>query len=270
LFEALKEILSDHFAYRRQLLPLAAIELRKNYQGSVLGWIWLFVKPLTYIFVFWFALDIGLRQGADTNNGIPYIIWLTAGIIPWFYMRFMIVTGSRVYSKYSYLVTKIRFPISVVPTFVGLSEVILHICLLVLLFVMYFATGCAATVYMLQVPILLLLMILFFVSWGLFSSLLTAISRDFGELVKALVTPAFWLSGIIFDMSSVNSAFIQTIMSFNPIAYFARAYRMAFVDQTWFWNDWSSFGPFLVCLVGQILLALWAYKKCKTEVADVL
>ena len=58
-----KEIISDHLAYRKQLVKLAKSDIKKTYSGAVLGWAWAVIRPAILIFVFWFAFTVGLRKG---------------------------------------------------------------------------------------------------------------------------------------------------------------------------------------------------------------
>ena len=60
MLNTLREILQENWQWRNQIMNLAVIDLHKTVRGAVLGWIWLLVKPVTYIAVFWFALELGL------------------------------------------------------------------------------------------------------------------------------------------------------------------------------------------------------------------
>ena len=110
----------DHIQYRKQLLKLAQADLKKTYSGAVLGWAWVLIKPTILIFVFWFAFTTGLRKGGDVD-GYQFFLLLIAGMIPWFYMRDMLTGGANSIRRYKYLVTKIKFPISTIPTFVSMA-----------------------------------------------------------------------------------------------------------------------------------------------------
>ena len=156
-----KEILTDHFQYRNQLVKLAKADLKKTYSGSVLGWSWALIRPSILIFVFWFAFSVGLRKGGDVD-GYPFFLWLIAGMIPWFYMRDMITGGAGSIRKYKYLVTKIKFPTSTIPTFVSMALMVSHIGLVVVMMLIYIGFGYMPTVYCLQIPLYMLLMFLFF------------------------------------------------------------------------------------------------------------
>ena len=264
-----KEIITDHFQYRTQLVKLAKADLKKTYSGSVLGWSWALIRPSILIFVFWFAFSVGLRKGGDVD-GYPFFLWLIAGMIPWFYMRDMITGGAGSIRKYKYLVTKIKFPTSTIPTFVSMALMVSHIGLVVVMILIYIGFGYMPTVYYLQIPLYMLLMFLFFTSWGLFSGLLSAISKDFLNLVKSLTQALFWMSGILYDASTIDNELIRSILLFNPVTIIANGYRNSFIKHAWFWEDWQQLVNFGIVYVIMILLSVWAYRRLKREIPDIL
>ena len=95
VLSTLATILKDNWEWRKQIGRLALFDLVKKSRGAVLGWAWFFIKPAMYIFCFWFALEIGLRAGNSDAGAPPYILWLCAGLIPWFFMQDMLGAGSR-------------------------------------------------------------------------------------------------------------------------------------------------------------------------------
>ena len=210
MLKTLGTILKDNWEWRDRIAALSLFELRKRSRGTALSWVWLFVKPAMYIFCFWFALEIGLRVGKTEPGAPPYFLWLCAGLIPWFFMQDMINQGCDVLHKYSYLVNKIKFPISAISTFFTGATMIIELMLVVVLFVVYFACGQGLSIYLLQVPLLLILL---FVFWDLFSicfSQLSAISKDVAQLIKAFSAPIFWLSGVIFNVDNIDIPWLQT------------------------------------------------------------
>ena len=48
----IKEIIKDHYDYRKQLFKLAKTEIIKTYKGAALGWSWAIIRPAIQIFVF--------------------------------------------------------------------------------------------------------------------------------------------------------------------------------------------------------------------------
>ncbi len=265
-------ILKDNWEWRGQIAKLSLFELRKKSRGAVLSWAWFFIRPAIYIFCFWFALEVGLRVG---NNGAgpdapPYLLWLCAGLIPWFFMQEMFGAGCDVLHRYPYLVNKIKFPISCISAIYTGATMIVQLMLQAVLFIIYFLYGQPLDPYLLQVPILLVLMFVFWTMFSILFSQLSALSKDVANLVHALSTPFFWLSGVLFNIKNVGIDWIQTIMDFNPVTFFVVAWRDALYDKVWFWEDPGMCIGFAVVFVGTLLLMVWIYGKFNEEVADAL
>jgi teichoic acid transport system permease protein len=231
--------------------------------------VWLLATPAVFIGVFWFALEIGLRTSTPVH-GIPYIVWLAVGMVPWFYMSDMISGGSNVYRRYSYLVNRLRFPIAVISSFYGAAHFIVFLLSTVIIAATMVLTRTPVTVYAVQLPVLAIIMYFFWVVWSLLTSPLSALSKDFHNLVKALSLPLFWLSGTIFDMSQVQIEWVQWVMAFNPVTFFVTSYRAALCDHFWLWERPRLLFCFLGMFVVMLLLALRVQKRLGTEVADVL
>ena len=267
--ETLKTIIKEHIEWRSQILKLAKSDIIKTYSGAALGWAWALVRPTVTIFVFWFAFSIGLRRGGDIA-GFPFVLWMMAGMIPWFYMSDMITQGAGAIRKYKFLVTKMKFPVSTIPTFVGLSKLLVHVILLAIVILIFVLKGFYPNIYYLQMPFYMLMMVIFFIVWGLFSSMLSAISSDFLNLVKSFTTAIFWMSGILWDVNSIHIEWIKQLLYFNPVTYIATGYRNAFIYETWFWEQPEQLLIFLGMLVVMIIAAVWSYKKLIKEIPDVL
>lgn len=267
--KTLISIIKDHIAWRRQILKLAKADIVKTYSGAALGWAWAIIKPTIMVLVLWFAFSVGLRANRDMN-GCPYILWILAGMVPWFYMSDMIRQGSDAVLKYKYLVTKMKFPVSTIPTFVGLSKLLVHFFIIVIMILIYVLLGHFPEKYIVQLPIYIILMVIFFTCWSLFASMLSAMSKDFRNLVKSFVTPIFWMSGIMYDITSIKNELVQTIMLFNPVSYFASGYRNTFIYDKWIWQDPKAFWCFMIMLFIMMMAAVWAYRKTVKELPDIL
>ena len=267
--EALKRIIEEHLIYKKQIFKLAKSDLIKTYRGAALGWMWAIIKPVVTIFVFWFAFNYGLRAGGDVD-GYPFFLWLIAGFLTWFYMQEMITGGAGCIREHKHLVTKMKFPVSVIPTFNSLSKLVIHIGLLLITIMIFIGFGHWPDKYYLQLPLYMFMMFLFFSSWALFAGMLSAISKDFLNLVKAFNTAIFWISGIMYNVNSIDVPWIRTILHYNPVTIIASGYRHVFIDKTWFFEAYDEIKCYLIVLAIMMLLALWAYKKLYKDIPDVL
>ena len=267
--ESLKLIIREHIQFNKQIFKLAKSDLIKTYRGAALGWSWAIVKPSMTLFVFWFAFSFGLRHG-NPIEGYPFFLWLTAGMLPWFYMSEMITGGASCIRKYKHLVTKMKFPISVIPTYFNLSHLYVNIALLVITIILFAICGFPPDIYYLQIPLYMLFMFVFFTIWSLFAGLMSAISIDFQNLVRSLSTMIFWMSGILYDANNVKSHTMRAILKINPVTFIATGYRNAFIYKKWFFEAPKEMIAFFIVLLVFLLMALWAFKRLRKEIADVL
>ena len=267
--ETIKLIVDEHRSFKEQIFKLAKSDLVRTYRGAALGWIWALVKPSMTLFVFWFAFTVGLRSGKPVN-GYPFFLWLVAGFLPWFYMRDMIQGGAESIRKYKHLVTKIKFPVSIIATFTSLSQLAVHLLLCAITMVIFILFGRFPDIYWIQIPLYMFMMWLFFTVWALFAGVLSAMSKDFLNLVKACVQALFWMSGVIYDVNRIQHPAVRTLLKFNPITVISSGYRKAFIYKEWFWEDKIELLGYFSMLVLFTLLAIWAYKKLRKEIPDVL
>lgn len=269
VFQTLVDIVGDNYRWGKQIFRLAKFELVKKSRGAVLSWAWFFIKPAVYIFCFWFALEIGLRAGGVAEGAPPYILWLCAGLIPWFFMQEILGAGIDVFHRYPYLVSKIKFPLSGISTVYTMAMLFVQLMLQAGLLVIYFACGQGPDIHLLQIPLLLLMLFFFWDIFSMLCSQLSAMSKDFFNMMKALSTPFFWLSGVIFNVENIQIDWLRTTLDFNPITFFARAFRAAYYDKVWFWEDTSALIGFCVVFLVTLVCMLLIYKKLHKEVADV-
>lgn len=269
MFETIKTIINEHKSYKKQIFMLAKSDLIKTYRGAALGWAWAVIKPSVTLFVFWFAFTIGLRHGKPIA-GYPYFLWLVAGFLPWFYMKDLITGGAACIRKYKHLVTKMKFPISIIPTYFNLSHLYTHLALLAISIVLFICFGFLPDKYVLQIPVYMLMMVMFFTVWALLAGLLSCISKDFQNMVTAFSSAIFWLSGIIYNIEDIQNSTIRTILKFNPVTVISSGYRNSLIYKRWFWEDKSSMLCFGITFLVFTVLSLRAYKKLREEIPDVL
>lgn len=262
-------VFKEHLSFYKQILSLAKADLIKTYRGSFFSWFWAIIKPSITIFVYWFTFAIGLRV-SKVLYGYPYFLWLISGILPWFYIQEILHQGTESIRKYDYLVTKMKFPISCIPTFVSISKIIIHILLTTIVLFIFVFAGYPLDIYILQLPIYILMLFLFFTSISLLFSVLAAVSKDFLNLVKSSIFALFWLSAIIWDANNISNPIFVTILKCNPICFLVNGFRNCFIYKTWFWEDKFSLFFFLGLLITVFLLACFCYKKLKKDLPDLL
>ena len=254
----------------KRIFYLSKIDLKKLYNGSVLGWIWLIFRPCFSIFVYYFALTIGLKS-EKTIFDMPYFFWLISGMVPWFFINDIFHQGCDCIKKYNYLVTKIKFPVYEVPIFSTLSRFLVHSFLMAIILLIFFIAGYGFNIYLLQLPLYMFLMLIFFTFLNILLSSLCAISRDFSNLVKSTSFAIFWFSGILWEVTSLKIIWLKDfICCFNPITFLINGYRNCFIKHIWFWEEPLSLLSFTTITITIIILSILIYKRVAKDIPDLL
>ena len=109
MLEKAFEIPKEIWKSRKLVWTLARNDFKSRFAGSYLGIVWALVQPIVTVLVYWFVFQVGLRQTATYGDGCPFVLWMLAGLVPWFYFQETMLSGCGVLSEYSYLVKKVVF-----------------------------------------------------------------------------------------------------------------------------------------------------------------
>ena len=124
---------------RDLIVYLAKNDFKTKYAGSYLGIVWAFVQPIVTICLYWFVFELGFRSTAVDDA--PFVLWLMAGLVPWFFFSEALINATNCFIEYSYLVKKVVFNISVLPLVKIISSLFVHVFFVLLTLVFYTFNG---------------------------------------------------------------------------------------------------------------------------------
>jgi lipopolysaccharide transport system permease protein/teichoic acid transport system permease protein len=257
----------DLFRRRKIIFQLAKIDFKTRYLGTYLGLVWAFIQPLITLVIIWLVFEIGFK--AKPIENVPFIIWLIAGIVPWFFFADSVQNGSNCLIENSYLVKKIVFRVSLLPIVKVISSAVIHLFFILLIAVLLTAYGITPSWHWLQVIYYFFAMILLIVglTW-LFSSLIVFL-RDLSQLIVMCLQFGFWLTPIFWSVAMVPEKY-RWILRLNPCLYFVDGYRNTFIYRRWFWEDplYATYYWGLTLFI--LLCGVLAFRKLKPHFADVI
>ena len=76
-------LLSQAWQVRRNLLSLIYNDFSQNYFSSYLGILWAIIMPLVSIAIMAIVFQVGFRVPPVVASGVPFVAWLTCGMICW-------------------------------------------------------------------------------------------------------------------------------------------------------------------------------------------
>lgn len=268
----MKEFLSlprELFAGRTLIFQLAKNDFKKKYAGSYLGIVWAFVQPVVTIMVYWFVFGLALRD--PTPRPVPYVLWLIAGLVPWFFFQDGLVNGTNALIEYNYLVKKVVFRIDILPMVKVVSAVFVHLFFVLVALVLYTALGCFPTVYTLQIIYYTLCVFVLVLGISYMTSSVVVFFRDLTQVINIVLQVGVWMTPIMWSLDDMGiGGILAKILRLNPMFYIVQGYRDAFVYKVWFWER-----PWLTLYFWVFTLVCWMlgtrlFKKLKIHFADVL
>ena len=126
---------------RKLVTELAKADFRKRFVGSYFGIVWMFIQPMVTIAIYAFIFGEHGMKNAPPVPGATYVIWLTPGIIPWFYFSEILNTGTNCLQEYHYLVKKVVFQVEMLPVIKLISCFLVHACFLIIMAGLYLIDG---------------------------------------------------------------------------------------------------------------------------------
>ena len=241
MFKTVRQVVKEQFEHRELIFRMASFDIKGMYQLHYLGSMWQFINPAIQVSIYWFVFGLGIRGGEPvvTSTGeVPFFLWMLMGLIPWFFINPSIIQGSNsVYQKVN-LVSKMNFPVSLLPTIKIVSNSLQFFTLMGLLFVVLIIYGFHPTIYIVQLIYYFFSMIAFLFAFTLLSSTISTLVRDYQAFLQSMTRMLMYLSPILWDPSSGGMpSWIADVLQLNPIYYIIEGFRDSFLGRQWFFED---------------------------------
>ena len=234
-----KLVLKEQFENFGIIRRISKYEEKATYQSHYLGLVWQFLNPAIQVGIYYFVFGLGLHQGKEVD-GVPFIIWMLIGIIAWFFINSSILGSSNsIYSQVG-LVSKMKFPVSILPSVNITSNFVSYRAMMGLLLVSMLIGGVTPTIYWLQYFYYLFCMIAFLFAFGILNSTITVLIRDYHIMLQSIIRLLFYLSGPIWNIQEMaqfkGKDTIVRLLELNPIYYIINGFRDSFLSKGWFWE----------------------------------
>lgn len=266
-FTHLYRFFRDLITNRRLLIDLVKNDFKSRYLQNYLGILWAFVQPVATIVIFWFVFQVGFRVAPIQDT--PFILWLIAGIIPWFFLSEAWQNATSSVVENSFLVKKIVFRVDMLPIVKITSALAIHGFFLALMLAIFMVYGFEPSWYWLQMGYYLFASLVLLLGLAWITSSVVIFFRDLGQIVSMLIQFLFWLTPIFWMLSMVPEQY-RLWFELNPAYYITQGYRDSLIDHVWFWDK-----PQQALIFWSVALAIFAlgaliFRKLRPHFADVL
>ena len=250
---------------KRQLIwELAKADFKKKFVGSYFGILWMFVQPVVTVVIYYIVFGVLRGDITPQTEDYPYLLWMLAGIVPWFFFQEALSGGTHSLNEYNYLVKKVVFPVNILAAIKLVSAVFL---LLILLSV-YLIMGQTPSACWLQLPYYTAGVFVLCLGLSYITSSIMVFFKDMGQIVNIILQFGIWVTPIMWQYQMAGRW--VWLLKLNPMFYVAEGMRGALLYGSWFWEQpWYTL-YFWAFSVGILLLGAGMFGRLRPHFADVL
>ena len=219
--------LREIWAYRELLAFLVWRDIKVRYKQTVLGASWALIQPVMSMIIF--SVIFG-RFAKIPSDGLPYPIFVFAGLLPWTYFAQSLSLSSLSIVSSASLVTKIYFPRLIIPlasVAVPIVDFFLSFTVLIGMMAYY---GIVPSWHIVFFPFFLLFALATALGTGLWLSALNVRYRDVPFIIPFIAQLWMYASPVIYPVSLVHGHW-RLILSLNPMVGVIDGFRWALLGQ---------------------------------------
>jgi lipopolysaccharide transport system permease protein/teichoic acid transport system permease protein len=253
--------------YRSMIWAMSKRQIQTQYVGTLAGFVWTVVQPLSLILVYWLVFSWGLKVRAP--GGAAFIVVFVCGLAPWLFFSEILGSTTNSIVANTNLVKKVVFPVEILPIVNITASLIGHLVMLSIVLILLIAHGVWPTIHAIQFFYLSLGVCALGLGMGWLTSAINVFYRDVGQIITVVLNMWFWLTPIVWPFDMIPEPY-RMYAKLNPLYYLVTGYREALVYHRWIVLDVKLTLYFwFVCLVF-LLLGTYVFRRLKREFADVL
>lgn len=266
------DLSADRLGYwRRQgrsVLLFARWELRDQFSNRMLGGLWLFLQPLSYILIFTLVFSHLMNARLQQfDSPYAYSIYLVSGMLLWNLMAGVLQRLVNIFSEKAGLIRKVPVSLVLMPLYVPLVELVVFGIASVFFLVFLAVISHEPNIYWLWLPVVVLSGLLFAYSLGLVLAILSVFMPDLRNAVAIVLQLGFWMTPIVY-VESILPEWVVGWMVLNPFYWgVSNMHRIVLYGQP---PSFTLLFLLLACGLLLSLLARYLQHKLEKDVRDLI
>ena len=260
------------FNSRKLIKRLSVNDFKKRYAGSYMGIVWALVQPVVTVCMYYIVFDVIFKARAQAVSGgieVPYVLFLTTGLVPWFFFTEALTNGTTSLLEYNYLVKKVLFKISILPIIKIIAAMFIHLFFIGVMMIVACIYGYYPNIYWLQLIYYIGCEFILVLSISYATCAIVVFFRDLLQIINIGLQLFQWATPILWNIEIVPDKF-KWIIKLNPMTYIVEGYRNAIYGDTWFFEHFYSSTYFWIFVVAVFCFGALIFKRSKPHFADIL
>lgn len=260
------------FHSRKLIKRLAVNDFKKRYAGSYMGIVWALAQPVVTVCMYYIVFDRVFQsraQAVSSGVEVPYVLFLTAGLVPWFFFSEALTNGTTSLLEYNYLVKKVLFKISILPIIKIIAAMFIHVFFIGVLMIISCIYKHYPNIYWLQFIYYVGCEFILVLSISYATCAIAVFFRDILQIISIGLQLFQWATPILWNIDIVPDKY-KWIVKLNPMTYIVEGFRNTIYGDTWFFEHFYSSTYFWIFVVAAFCFGTLVFKRSKPHFADIL
>jgi ABC-type polysaccharide/polyol phosphate export permease len=229
LFKQARHLLQYHDLIRNLVIR----DLKVRYKNSALGILWSLMNPLLMMVVFTVVFTVMAPVRSASVQNFP--VFVLCGLLPWNFFATSVIGSTVSIVANSPLIKKVYFPREVLPISIVLANLVNFLIALIVLFGIILLFHIPLTIWLLYLPLVILIQIIFTLGIGFFLATVNVFYRDTQQIMDVLMLAWFFMTPIFYPIDILPRNYQlfgftldvwRLVYILNPMASLVANYRV--------------------------------------------
>ncbi|ABM05144.1 ABC-2 type transporter permease protein [Psychromonas ingrahamii 37] len=253
---------------KRLIISLTRRDILQRYQGSLLGVFWSILTPIVMLAIYTFIFSVVFKaKWGIGGDKYQFSMLLFSGLILFNFFSDILSRSPELLVSHSNYVTKVIFPVEILPWVITLSALFNFILSFIIWFIFYTLLIGLPALSVIFTPAIVIPFCFLCCGLSYIISATGVYLKDTNQLVALLVTAMMFLTPIFYPISALPEKY-QVYMYLNPITNVIEMFRdIAIYNNSITLNGYAIyfFSSAFIYLLG----FLW-FQKLRKGFSDVL
>jgi ABC-type polysaccharide/polyol phosphate export permease len=222
---SIRELVAEGFGEilnrRRLIRYMVLTNMKRTHADTVLGQLWWVLDPLFQMLIYVVLVQIIFQRSTP-----DYPLFIFAAILPWKWLSISLGAGSGSVTAREGLIRQIQFPKIVLPVAAVAAGTVSFAISLVALGIMYLPYLDRLSPWLLTLPLIAFVQLVFSLGLAIGLSALNVFYRDVQVILGHVVRLWFYASPALWALDDLtDNPVLKSILSLNPMAPILESYR---------------------------------------------
>ncbi len=251
-------------------IRMTLIDLNAKYKGSVLGFMWSFITPLTMLaaYTLVFSFILGAKWPHTEGSHLDFAINIFSGLILHGFIAEIMNRAPALIPQNSNYVKRMIFPLEILPGITTATALVnMLITLTIFLIFLAIMTDLVKPT-LLALPIIIIPVLFIGLGLAFLLSALGCYLRDIQQLAPSISALLLFLSPIFYPLTAIQEPWRSVLAAINPLALPIEHVRDIIMHDTL--PHWNHLSVSIILSAIFFMLSMLTYRKLKKGFSDVL